>query len=116
MKDLERIINETIAERMEVEKKQEELAEKIIEAAITLFADISVGEVWIRIDDKKKLIEVNSHQGVLAKFSDLRYGEIVFDNIKKVLSSENSKIDSLIKEYFDIEIPSDFGDIIITLI
>lgn len=116
MKDFEKIINETIAERREVEKKQEELAEEIVETAIKLFTDIIVEEVWIRIDDTKKLIEVNSHQGVLAKYSDLLYGEIVFDKIKKVLSSENSKIDNLIKEYFNIEIPSEFGDIIIELI
>ena len=101
MKDFEEMIQKVLKEREEFEKKQQKLAEDIIDTAINFFADIRVKSVRIEIDSSTNK-EIAFYLGEEKKESLARliYGKKVFNNIINILTSEYSKME----QYFTINV------------
>ena len=93
MKYFEEMIQKVLKEREELEKKQQKLAEDIIDIAINVFADISVKSVRIEIDSSTNK-EIAFYLGEEKKggFTHLIYGKNVFNMVEDILLSKDSKI------------------------
>lgn len=101
MKGLEELTKDVLKEREESEKKQQELANEIIGAAIKIFADISVKSVKIKIDNSdNKEIAVYLGEEKKESFAHLIYVKKVFNNIINILTSKYSNME----QYFTINV------------
>ena len=101
MKDFEKMAKKVLEERKKSEKEQQEKAEKIIEKAIKFFEDIGVESVHIEIKgESSNTIAVYSGKKEKGGVINVPDKESVFDIVKDILISENSKI----RQYFTISV------------
>lgn len=105
MKDFGKIIKETLNLREELEKKQKELAEEIVEVAIKAFSDIDEDEVHILLDGKNKKIVVQPQSLDETTFKNLIYPNYVYELIKEILCS-----DTECGEYFTVQVDAINGN------
>ena len=116
MKDFAKILEEALTERDEDLKKQKELAEEIIERALSRFIKFDVSEVIIIYNEQKNLIVVrDSNAGAIGiEYSNLCYAHAVYSIIKDILGSDDKQIKAL-EDKLSIMISDDIEKITLKL-
>lgn len=95
MKDFAKILEEALMERNVTLKKQKELAEEIVESALKQFSNIDVRKVIISYNELEEIVVDPGISRIGTKYSELCYGEVVYDNISEILFSNEDAFKAL---------------------